>query len=60
MMQIVMEGASVERGGDGPSTGLLQEALALCSNACSKVRIFCNVMFHTLDRSDRSDPHLMV
>lgn len=36
MMQIVMEGASVERGGDGPSTGLLQEALALCSNACSK------------------------
>ncbi|CAN0055792.1 unnamed protein product, partial [Laminaria digitata] len=36
MMQIIMEGISVGRGGDGPSPGLLQEALALCSNACGK------------------------
>eukprot|EP00752_Nemacystus_decipiens_P011360 g10094.t1 len=40
MMQMVMDGASAEGGmgasGHGPSPGLVQEALALCSNACSK------------------------
>lgn len=55
MMQITIEGVSVERGGDGPSPGLLQEALALCSTACSKVRNLC----HVSHVRQITDPHLM-
>lgn len=39
MMHIVMDGASAERsqGSHGPPSDAVQEALALCSDACRKV-----------------------
>ena len=56
MMQIIMEGVSVGRGGDGPSPGLLQEALALCSNAYGKVRN----LYNDSHVGQMTDPHLII
>lgn len=49
-----MEGISVGRGGDGPSPDLVQEALALCSNACGKVGNLYKYGLRTTCISDNS------